>query len=341
MSEDQEKELEFICSLNINEYDKAKFIYKIVLDNRISDVRAVNFLYKNNLRGVAECFCTLDESNVIRKRASVASGSEWTSEHVDYFNIVFEDVNASGICEDVIVLSVKANDFLADNRCLTLRSFVGITGEELANAAKTDFQRKVMFVLLNPSKESCIDVMMQTFLESILGDRFLVEQRYKMKLTVSNTKKEATADLVAVLFPQFYIGVIVVENKPEAASDSEHQQAYAEAQMISEGIAVAQQDQWSPNVPVYMLLVMKTNVSVYKANFTHEFIRSVKNGTRRILPFVVKRYAPAPSVAIGKPRPGLDIVEPSDRDILVRIIHSMSVSIVNEIESSKGIQIQL
>ncbi len=54
---------------------------------------------------------------------------------------------------------------------------------------------------------------------------------------------------------------------------------------------------------------------------------------------VVKRYVPVPPVAIGKPRPGLDIVEPSDRDILVRIVHSMSVSIVNEIELSKGTRI--
>ncbi len=53
----------------------------------------------------------------------------------------------------------------------------------------------------------------------------------------------------------------------------------------------------------------------------------------------MKRHAPVPSVAIGKPRPGLGIVEPSDRDILVRIVHSMSVSIVNEIELSKGTRI--
>lgn len=325
-----EDELKFICSLNINEYYKAKYIFKLVLNNRISDVNALNFLYKNNLRDVAECFCTIDESTLIpRKRANAASGSDWTLEHIDHFDIVFENVDVGDIC-NTFTISKKAEKFLTDNTSLTSRSFVGIKGEDLANAAKTDFQRKVMFVLLNPSKESCIDVMMQTFLESILGDRFLVEQRYKMQLTVSNVIKEATADLVTILFPQFYIGVIVVENKQEAASDTENQQAYAEAQMIAEGIAVAQQDQWSPNIPIYMLLVMRTSISIYKANFTEEFIRSVKTGMRRISPFVVKRYAPSPSIAIGKPRPGLDIVEPTDRDMLVKLIHNMSVSIEEE-----------
>jgi len=74
-----------------------------------------------------------------------------------------------------------------------------------------------------------------------------------------------------------------------------------------------------------------SDLSIYKANFTEEFIRSVKTGMRRIRPFIVKRYAPSPSIAIGKSRPGLDIVEPTDRDMLVKIIHNMSVSIEEEI----------
>ena len=329
MSHDQE--LQFICSLNINEHNIAKYIHKLVLSNKISDADAVEYLCKNNLKGIAECFCTLDELKITKQKASVASGSDWAIEHLDHFSIVFEDVGVDAICNRVKI-SNKANEFLTTNANLTSRSFVGIKGNELANAATNDFQRKVMFVLLNPSKESCVDVMVQSLLEGILDDRFLVEQRYKMPLVVSNTKTEATADIVAILFPQFYIGVIVVENKPEATSDTNTQHACAEAQMISEGIAVAQQDQWSPSIPVYMLLVMKTNISIYKADFTEEFIRSVKTGMRRVLPFVVKRYAPAPSIAIGRPRPGLDLLESSDRKMLVELIHNISVMIKTQFE---------
>ena len=325
--------LEFICSLSISAHDKAKSIYKLVSGNVISDTDVVNFLCQHNLKAVAECFYTIDEPHIPRKRVSVASGSDWNTTHLDYFNILFEDIDEGAICQTCDI-SQAAADFLTYNADLTPRSFVGIKGDELANAAKTDFQRKVMFVLLNPSKESCIDVMMQTFLENILGNRFLVEQRYKMRLTVSNAIREATADLVAVLFPQFLIGVIVVENKLDATSDTDTQQALAEAQMISEGIAVAQQAQWCPSTPVFMLLVMRTNICVYKADFTDEFLRAVRLGTRRMLPFAIKRYAPPPSVAIGRPRPGLDIVDPYDREKLVKIIHSISVSIVQEADRS-------
>ena len=78
-----------------------------------------------------------------------------------------------------------------------------------------------------------------------------------------------------------YIFSDVAKYKPDATSDTDTQ-ALAEAQMISEGIAVAQQAQWCPTTPVYMLLVMRTNICVYRADFTDELLRAVRIGTRRM-----------------------------------------------------------
>jgi len=330
-----EQELGFICSLNINEYKKAESIYKLMLDHKITQSDVTEFLFKNNLKSVAEAFFTFEEVGIVKRKINAVSGSDWTEEHIKYFNVIFEDVIKSDEICQIVDISKKANKFIEDNKDLNDLSFAGRKGKNLAKAARTDFQRKVMFVLLNPSKESCVDVMMQTFLENILDERFLVEQRYKMQLTISNIKKEATADVVAILFPQFYIGVIVVEDKPENTSETEYQHLNTEAQIVSEGIAVAQQEQWPSNTAVYMLRVMKTNVSIYKANFDKEFINSVKNGTRRIQPFVIKRFAPTPSIAIGRSRPGFDIVDPSDREMLVKIIYSISKYIVDLIPDTE------
>ena len=104
--------------------------------------------------------------------------------------------------------------------------------------------------------------------------------------------------------------------------------------MISEGIAVAQQDNWLLNTPVYMLRVMKTNVSVYQAVFSEEFLRSVKTGIRRMFPLVINRYAPSDSIVVGRSRPGLDIVDPTDRELLVKIVHNISVSIMRSIDKN-------
>ncbi len=80
-----------------------------------------------------------------------------------------------------------------------------------------------------------------------------------------------------------------------------------------------------------MLLTLKTSISFYKANFTQDFIKSVKNGVRRTHPFVIQKYCPQPSIAIGRSKPGLDIVDPKDRKDCIKILHSISASITRAI----------
>ena len=107
-----------------------------------------------------------------------------------------------------------------------------------------------------PSNESSVDDMMKTFLSEILSDRFLVKTRYdrpleigvfllaKRPVPVGPKKKMATADVIAVLFPQLYVGMVVVEDKPHDYSKSELQWDNAEAQTIAEAIAVMQHKHW-------------------------------------------------------------------------------------------------
>ena len=321
-------ELKFVCSLNINEYKKAESMYKLVSDGRLSQSDVIDFLMQNEYIAIAEIFLSFDSNDVRKRKLTTVSGNEWDEEQLDYFSVVFEDINENDICE-IVEVDGKAKQFLAENSSFTQTTFVGKKDIDLANAATSDFQRKVMFVLLNPSKESCVDVMMQSFLENILDSRFLVEQRYKMPLLLSKKKREATADVVAILFPQIYVGVIVVEDKPEDTSETEQQQSRIEAQLVAEGIAVAQQKHWPKDSPVYMLRVLKTSISIYKANFTDEFINSIKNGTRRLTPFVVKRFAPAPSFVIGRIRPGCDIIDKNDRELIVKLVYSISKDIIS------------
>ena len=326
-SSEQEQELGFICSLNIDDGQKALTIYNLTLDNKVLQSDVTHFFFKHKHKDLAEAYFALEKIRKHKRTLHVASGSEWTIDTLGYFNVIFNNViDSNEICQTAD-LDERASTFLQANSNLSYRSFADKEGIDLANAAETDFQRKIMFVLLNPAKESCVDVMVQALLEGVLCKRFLVEQRYRMQFTISNVTKEATADMVAILFPQLYIGVIVVENKSENASDMDYQQSNAEAQMISEGIAVAQQDNWSTNIPVYMLLTFKTSIIFYKAEFTHEFVRSVKYGIVRNSPFIVQKYCPRHSISVGRSRPGLDIVNPKDRDNCIRILHSISVHI--------------
>lgn len=124
-----------------------------------------------------------------------------------------------------------------------------------------------------PSNESYVDDMMKTFLSEILSDRFLVKTRYDMPLEIGLTgsvglqKKMATADVIAVLFPQLYVGMVVVEDKPHDYSRSELQWDNAEAQTIAEAIAVMQQKHWPVEMPVFAMRVLGTFVTIYKLNF--------------------------------------------------------------------------
>jgi len=173
--------------------------------------------------------------------------------------------------------------------------------------------------------------MMQTFLENVLNDRFCIEPRYKMPLQICNKKREATADIVAILFPQTIVGLIIVEDKPEDTSNTEKQHSDAEAQMVAEAIAIAQQEYWNIENPIYMLRVLKTYVSIYKAKLDKKILSCVESGTSPILPTIIIRMYPPSKINIGRIRPGFNIINKQDRLQLVKIISSIGFDIATRI----------
>lgn len=175
--------------------------------------------------------------------------------------------------------------------------------------------------------ESCVDNMFQKLMENIMDtSEFLITQRYDMDLYISNVKRKATADIVAILFEKLYVGVIVVEDRPRDASRTPSQWDNAEAQLVAEAIAIAQQERWPEKAPIFMFRVTDIFVSVYKAIFSNELITSVKTGTRRSTPFSVLRYSPKDPLFSGS-MPGCNLLRPADRELVTKMLNSMSIEI--------------
>ena len=187
-------------------------------------------------------------------------------------------------------------DFLNFNKDLTRRTLaMGLTHES-ALEADTGFKKGVLFVLSAPSNESSVDDMVKTFLSDILSDRSFVKTRYDMQLTISLRKREATADVIVVLFPQLYIGIVVVEDKPHDTSKSNNYWDNAEAQAVAEGIAVMQQKQWPKDLPVFAVRVLETCMTIYKLSFDKALIEDIEKGIRRNTPYIIERFIPETTI---------------------------------------------
>jgi len=171
----ERKPLEFICGLDISNKKKAVHIQRLILEETITNSYVMEYFSENGLKDLASEFYSLDD---IRKRKlNAVSGSEWTEHELDHFKIEFTDTNnPTDICDIIDDIGDKARVFLEANSNLDEATFA-VEESSMASRAQNDFQRKLMLVILNPSKESCVDTMMQTFLENVLNDRFCIEPR--------------------------------------------------------------------------------------------------------------------------------------------------------------------
>jgi len=326
----KEKTLQSICSLNI---DAAKIAMQLknLVGNFITDKDILFFLTSDSTyNNILQEFAGIAD---IKKRIvpPASSGSDWTNEReLAYYCIVIQDINDIGeICE-IKDFSKEAFCFIDKNKNFNPSVILSskIT-RELMQQFNNDFQRSVVFVISNPAQESCVDCMMESYLRNILPESdFFIQVRYTMRLRVNNVNKNATPDVAIILFPDIYVGVIVVEDKSKYRGITANQQDNAEAQMIAEGIAVAQQTNWPTNMPVFMLRVISTKISVYKATFTRDFLQSVETGKRRTKPTVVLRSAP---LDLLKGIPGYDLAKSSDRSDVTQIICSIAMFISTQI----------
>lgn len=322
-----ENTLQSIINLRIDDNRKALAIRTLVNENVLTDSDVIKFLIDNSYTSILEQFLSVDK---IKKRSlHASSGSSWTDNELCYYNIVFEDVSVTDIADINIELTDKALNFIESNKYFSSATLADKTGIEQVNIVTTEFQKCIVLVLNNPSMESCVDNMFQKFMESIMDTNvFLITQRYDMDLYISNVKRKATADIVAILFSKLYVGVVVVEDKPKDSSKTSAQWNNAEAQLVAEAIAIAQQNRWPEGTNIFMFRVMEVYVSVYKVKFSKELLTSVKTGTRRVNPFIISRYSPKDTL-FENSTPGCNLLNPSDRELLTKLLNSISIEIKN------------
>jgi hypothetical protein len=313
-----------IINTNVSSVLKSKMLVNVVRERSDILTTTIELLTKCSDTQLLTLFITEYESPQSKRRRFINanSASDWSSEELDYFMINFQDIaDFSNMC-DSYTITPRANAFICSNRALTRSTVAEGLKERSAVIADTEFKRDALFVANIPSNESSVDDMIKTFLSEILSDRFLVKTRYDIQLIISSQKRKATADVIVFLFPQLYVGVIVVEDKPNDKSRSESQWDNAEAQAVAEAIAVMQQRSWPHGLPVFALRVLETFVTIYRLDYNANLLSDVKGGNRSSVPCVIKRFMPD-SIVIGQ-RPGWDLLDPPSREILVNAISSMS-----------------
>jgi hypothetical protein len=173
--------------------------------------------------------------------------------------------------------------------------------------------------------EGKVNDLVASLLHAVLSNRFIERIQPSVDLNMGNFWTSAKPDVSVVLFPQQIQGIIVVEDKL-SGDNSAVARTKAEAQMIAEGIAVSQADNWPQNTPVYMIRCMGSLTSIYKATFSQELLDAVRNGHNSNVMTNVLRYEPR--FAPNMPR-GINIFDINQRQILVRILCSIEQDILN------------
>jgi len=135
------------------------------------------------------------------------------------------------------------------------------------------FAMKYISYLNENNRESHIDNLMASFLESVFGKDFIVDTQTPLKLIVNEADCEAITDVCVIDGVSCCQGVVVVEDKTEINKEGDPQ-----AQLIAQGIAVAEQSDWKAEWPVYMVLCKGLRMDFYKGLFSKIFLKNVING---------------------------------------------------------------
>jgi hypothetical protein len=330
MNKEQNSQILAILNLSIPEINKARHFIKLCNENPELYELITSILIETKHEGVLSFFLTEFDNITIKKKIPSSSGSEWSSEHLSYFKIEFEEIyDPNEICEPSPITPF-ARKFMEDNNDIN-GAFAPETEEEIERMTNTAFKGYLLYVQKSPSIESCVDDMMRELLQQTLGPKFLVKTRYEMELTMSRKTTKATPDVLAIFLPKLYMGIIIVEDKPHEKSKSGKQHENAEAQMVAEGIAIVQQSIRSRRLPaditIFMIRVLETNITFYRANFTEELITAVANGTHRLTPFSIKKLEHI-NPLFPADRPGYNLLKRTERNNVVEMLNNISNYII-------------
>ena len=307
-----------VLQLNITDSTKAKHLIILCKEHPELYESITDLLIDRQQNSLLSLFITEYYESKEKLR-----GSKWTYEQLDYFKIDFQDTsNTADICP-TSQINEDAQCFLHDNK--DIDGYFELTEEsQISSVINTAFKGYLLYVQKSPS--SCVDDAVRELLQQTLGNNFLVKTRYDMTLSMSNGSTKATADVLAIFIPKLYMGVIIVEDKPHETSKTNEQQSDAEAQMVAEALAIVQQKRWPLNKPIFMLRVLETNITFYKACFTNELISSVTKGQRRLDPFFITRLEYR-NPLFTNDRPGYNVLKRKDREIIVSILSNIGYHI--------------
>jgi hypothetical protein len=301
-----------VLQLDIADSTKAKHLIILCKEHPELYESITDLLIDRQQNSLLSLFLTeYDESKEKLRR------SKWTYEQLDYFKIDFQNTsNTEDICP-TSQINENAQRFLHDNK--DIDGYFELTEEsQISSVINTAFKGYLLYVQKSPS--SCVDDAVRELLQKTLGNNFLVKTRYDMTLSMSNGSTKATADVLAIFIPKLYMGVIIVEDK------TNEQHSDAEAQMVAEALAIVQQKRWPLNKPIFMLRVLETNITFYKACFTNELISSVTKGQRRLDPFFITRLEYR-NPLFTNDRPGYNVLKRKDREIIVSILSNIGYHI--------------
>lgn len=294
-----------------DEYQKQQ-IDKIIQDPKIGIISKTLNLLKNpflnkyfvhdylnlqNKTTLADYF--LDPKLAKMRKPQAHSASEWSQYELDYYNISFEDQSL----EQMFGSEIKDCELDDDDVNLFLKKHEGSFFQNYLTEIWTDRDRQkkdydyycslLCTYKRHQTMEASVNRFMGFLLDLNFGKEFEVLPEIPLDLWVDQMKKEAKPDFSLVdIKKEKMKGFLVVEDKSESSK--------AYAQLIAEGIAVAQQPYWKKDWPVYMILCNGFSMNFLKAQFSETLLENVKNGNDSAEKFWVKSLESDLDVSIGK-----------------------------------------
>lgn len=204
------------------------------------------------------------------------SASKWSEKEIEYYLItppVDVDETFFGV-DQLKDLPLDVKNFLElHNDDFLIYYKKAVLSKSVANTKVSKFAMKYISYFNETNRESHIDNLMASFLDNVFGKEFVVDTQTPLKLKVNENDCEAITDVCVIDGVTGWKGVVVVEDKTDI-----NMEGNPLAQLIAEGIAVAEQSDWKEEWPVYMILCKGLRLNFYQATFSEIFLNNVRMG---------------------------------------------------------------
>lgn len=317
----KEEQLELIYSIYEQEVDDltiTKNLRRLVQESVTAKDFVISFLLdKKDRKKLGLFLLNEEEFSTLSAPPKDKSACKWTKTELDYYNI--QILNCSDESEIIAMkdVDVQAKTFIEKYGNTSLPSLY------LKNIIEMDEFERLCYLAIKESKvEARIDTLFYHFLRAILPQKlFQILNHHAFDLIVNKIEKSTIPDLSVLFIPKLIRGVIVCEDKALEAEGLNLKNA--EAQVIAEAIAVAQQERWPKDCPVFFFRIIGQGVTIYKAIFSQIFLNCVRNGLKGIASTIVKKLYRKDDFN----NEGYNLIDPKDRKKLSEIIYSIGVEI--------------